>query len=121
MLRNHWKKILLSLCALFWGGCGDDSSSSEEKTACSLEEMCPEYGILYNCENEEDKIAGNFENCTMSYPSCSNRYSCEDGIYCWESNKDNITSYDCYNTQDSSFELTQDEFETKYYTKEQRY
>ena len=118
MIYKHWKKIVLAIATLFWGGCGEDSSSSEERTACSLQEICTEYGVLYNCENEEDEIAGNYENCTMSYPPCSSTYSCEDGIYCWESTKDNVKTYDCHNTQDSSFKLNEDEFKSRYYEKE---
>ena len=37
MFKKHWKKILLSLCAMLWSGCSDDSSSdSKELTACDL-------------------------------------------------------------------------------------
>ncbi|WP_173340904.1 hypothetical protein [uncultured Fibrobacter sp.] len=125
MFYKHWKKILLSLCAMLWSGCSDDSSSDNPSTgnkliACDLEQMCPEYGILYDCENEEDKIAGNYENCTMSYPSCSNVYYCEDRVNCWEYERDGEKSYDCHDRQENSFELTEDEFKSKYYVERER-
>ena len=121
MIRKHWKKIILSLCALFWGGCGDDSSSdSKELVACELDYMCPEYGVLYDCENEEDEISGNFENCTMSYPSCTDTYYCEDKVVCFQGTDDKTKTFDCRDEQDNKTLYTEDEFKSKYYVESER-
>ncbi|WP_407449731.1 hypothetical protein [Fibrobacter sp.] len=121
MFYKHWKKFLLSLCALFWGGCSDDSSSdSKDLIACDLEQICPEYGIFYDCENEEDKIAGNYENCTMSYPACTDTYYCEDDVTCFQSTDDETKTLDCRDEKDNKTVYTEDEFKSKYYVDGQR-
>ena len=121
MIRKHWKKFLLSLCALFWGGCGDDSSSdSKELVACELDYMCPEYGVLYDCENEEDEISGNFENCTMSYLPCTDTYYCEDKVVCFQDTGDKTKMFDCRDEKDNKTLYTEDEFNTNYYVKFER-
>ena len=116
MFKKHWKKFLLSLCALFWSGCGDDSSSdSNERIACNFEQMCPEYGITYDCENEEDEISGNFENCTMSYPSCTDTYFCRDEVVCFKDTDNNMDVFNCHDKQDNKTTYTEDQFNSKYY------
>lgn len=82
MFYKHWKKIALAFTALFWAGCGDDSSSdSKELVACDLQQMCPEYGVAgYSCD---DGFYGddNGQNCTfIPAPSCSRYYQCEDNV-----------------------------------------
>ena len=116
MIRRHWKKILLSLCALFWSGCGDDSSSnSKERIACDFDQICPEYGIFYECENEQDKISGNYENCTTSYPSCSDVYYCSDMTDCFKMTNNNTTTFECRDKQGNTTNYTEDQFNSKYY------
>ena len=116
MIRKHWKKILLSLCALFWSGCGDDSSSnSKEQIACNFDQICPEYGIFYECENEQDKISGNFENCTTSYPSCTDAYHCSDMTDCFKMTSNNTTTFECSDKKGNTTTYTEDQFNSKYY------
>ena len=116
MIRKHWKKILLSLCALFWSGCGDDSSSnSKEWIACNFDQICPEYGIFYECENEQDKISGNFENCTTSYPSCTDAYHCSDMTDCFKMTSNNTTTFECSDKKGNTTTYTEDQFNSKYY------
>ena len=121
MIRKHWKKIILSLCALFWGGCGDDSSSdSKELIACELDYMCPEYGVIFDCENEEDKISENYDNCTKSYLPCTDTYYCNDDVVCFQKTDDKTKTFDCRNEQDNKTIYTEDEFKSKYYVKSER-
>ena len=90
MIRRHWKKILLSLCALFWSGCGDDSSS-----------------------DSKERIA--YENCTMSYPSCSDVYYCSDMTDCFKMTSNNTTTFECRDKQGNTTNYTEDQFNSKYY------
>jgi len=121
MFNKHWKKFLLSLCAMLWSGCSDDSSSdSKELIACEFEKMCPEYGVLYDCENEEDKISGNYENCTMSTLPCSESYFCKDEVVCFEDTDNNTTIFNCRDEKDNRTIYTEDEFKSKYYVENDR-
>ena len=121
MFNKHWKKILLSLCAFFWAGCGDDSSSdSKELIACEFEKMCPEYGVFFDCENEEDKISGNYDNCTRSYLPCTDTYFCKDEVVCFEDTDNNTTIFNCRDEKDNKTIYTEDEFKSKYYVKSER-
>ena len=125
MIRKHWKKFLLSLCALFWNGCSDDSSSNSTSidkgpVACELEQMCPEYGVFFNCENEEDEISGNYDNCTRSYPPCTDTYYCMDKVVCFQNTDDKTKTFDCRDEQDNKTIYTEDEFKSKYYVESER-
>ena len=84
-MYKHWEKIALALTAFFWGGCNDNSSSSEEPTACSLTIGCPEYGVAgYYCEDGLHPN-DNGQNCTYQPPpKCQKYYHCEDGVSCCE-------------------------------------
>lgn len=119
-MHKHWKKFLLSLCALFWGGCGDDSSSdSKELVACDLRQMCPEYGVAgYSCD---DGFYGddNGQNCTfIPAPECLKSYYCDDGVSCWAYENDAVLK--CSDKQDKVFSITEDEFKSKYYVKDRQ-
>ena len=121
MFYKHWKKILLGLCTLFWGGCSDDSTSdSKELIACELDYMCTEYGVLFDCENEEDEIAGNYENCTVSYPPCTDTYYCNDDVVCFQKTDDKTKTFDCRDEQGNKTTYTEDEFKSKYYVESER-
>ena len=91
MFNKHWKKITLALTAFFWGGCSDNSSSSKEPIACSLQEDCPVYGVIYDNADNEDYQSTNIDSQNMIKQdySCSKRYSCDDGAYCYETAKNN--------------------------------
>ena len=125
MFYKHWKKILLSLCAMLWSGCSDDSSSDSPSAgnkliACDFDQICPEYGVFYDCENEEDKINGNYENCTMSYPACTNTYYCEDDVTCFQETDNKTKTFDCRDEKDNKTLYTEDEFKSKYYVENER-
>ena len=121
MIRKHWKKFLLGLCTLFWGGCSDDSSSdSKELVACELDYMCPEYGVFFDCENEEDKISGNYDNCTRSYLPCTDTYYCNDDVVCFQDTGDKTKTFDCRDEKDNRTLYTEDEFKSKYYVESER-
>ena len=120
MFYKHWKKIALAFTALFWGGCGDDSSSdSKELVACDLQQMCPEYGVAgYSCD---DGFYGddNGQNCTfIPAPTCSRYYQCEDNVTCWSNEGDTVLN--CSDKQGKDFSITEDEFKSKYYVEGER-
>lgn len=127
-IQNHWKKIVLSLCALFWSGCGDDSSNepNNEPVACSLQQLCTEYGIIYICDGVRmyGQAPENPENCTVEYPPCTNEYICEDGIVCMESSQNDVKKFDCKEgtymmpSDKATATYTESEFNSKYYVKE---
>lgn len=118
MIYKHWKKFVLAIASLFWFGCGDDSSSSDEKTACSFEGgVCPEYGVHgYLCENPEDFNSPDIdEKCTfIPRDPCTDYYKCEDGASCYK--QENETVMSCYDAQGNP--IPQDEIESRYYEKE---
>ena len=120
MFYKHWKKIALAFTALFWAGCGDDSSSnSKELVACDLQQMCPEYGVAgYSCDDgfyRDD----NGQNCTfIPAPTCSRDYRCEDNVTCWANEGDTVLN--CTDKQDKDFSITEDEFKSKYYVKDRQ-
>ena len=118
MFYKHWKKIALAFTALFWAGCGDDSSSdSKELVACDLQQMCPEYGVAgYSCD---DGFYGddNGQNCTfIPAPTCSKYYQCEDNVTCWANKGDTVLN--CSDKQDKDFSINENDFNSKYYVKE---
>ena len=118
MFYKHWKKIALAFTALFWTGCGDDSSSdSKELVACDLQQMCPEYGVAgYSCD---DGFYGddNGQNCTfIPAPTCSRYYQCEDNVTCWANEGDTVLN--CSDKQDKDFSINENDFNSKYYVKE---
>ena len=121
MFYKHWKKFVLAIAALFWFGCGDDTSSSDVKTACSFKGgACPDYGIdFYDCENPEDYQSPDMDKkCTfIPRDPCHYYYECEDGASCYK--YENGTVMTCTDAQGNP--IPQDEIETKYYTKEERY
>ena len=104
MIRRHWKKILLSLCALFWSGCGDDSSSdSKDLVACELDHMW----------SPDDP------SCTNPY-SCTDTYYCDDKIVCYTQYEENKVTLDCRDEKDNKTIYTEDEFKSKYYVESER-
>ena len=110
---------------MLWSGCSDDSSSDspsagKKLVACELDQICPEYGIFYNCENDEDRISGNFENCTMSYPACTDTYYCEDDVTCFQSTDDETKTFDCRDELGNKTTYTEDEFNSLYYVESER-
>ena len=118
MFYKHWKKIALAFTALFWAGCGDDSSSdSKELVACDLQQMCPEYGVAgYSCD---DGFYGddNGQNCTfIPAPTCSRYYQCEDNVTCWANEGDTVLN--CSDKQGKDFSINENDFNSKYYVKE---
>ena len=118
MFYKHWKKIALAFTALFWAGCGDDSSSdSKELVACDLQQMCPEYGVAgYSCD---DGFYGddNGQNCTfIPAPTCSRYYQCDDNVTCWANEGDTVLN--CSDKQDKDFSINENDFNSKYYVKE---
>ena len=120
MFYKHWKKIILSIAALFWSGCSDDTSSSDAKTACSFKGgACPDYGVdFYYCENPEDyQSPDKDEKCTF-YPRdpCVNYYECEDGSTCKK--YDNATDMFCTDVQGNV--INKEEFKSKYYVENER-
>ncbi|WP_407442598.1 hypothetical protein [Fibrobacter sp.] len=126
-IQKHWKKIVLSLCALFWSGCSDDSTSkpSNEPVACELQQLCPAYGIIYNCDGvKTTSRPENAENCTQELPSCTKEYICEDGMVCKESSVDDIKKYDCKEgtfimpTDKITATYSESEFNSRYYVKD---
>lgn len=120
MFYRHWKKFALALTAFFWSGCSDNTSSSEEPIACSLIRDCPVYGVIYDCENEEDYQSPDIDSqCTTKHDySCSKRYSCDDGSYCYETTKNNADVIYCPDEPDNSAIYTEKEFFSKYYIKD---
>ena len=120
MFYKHWKKLALALTALFWSGCSDNSSSSKEQVACSLSGACPEYGVgVYVCDNPEDYDSENIdEKCTYyAGEPCTNYYSCDDGVTCRGSENEHVL--DCEDKQEKSFSLTESEFMSRYYVKDE--
>ena len=118
-MYKHWKKIALALTAFFWGGCNDNSSSSNEPTACTLTIGCPEYGVAgYYCEDGVHPD-DNGQNCTFQpAPKCQKYYHCEDGVSCWAYEDD--TTLNCTDKQGKEIKYTQKDFEKNYY-EENRY
>ena len=118
MFYKHWKKIALAIATFFWNGCNNNSSSSDVKNACSFKGgACPDYGIdFYFCENPEDYLSPDKEEkCTfIPRDPCVDYYECEDGTVC-EKNWDETTMR-CFDVQGN--EITEDEFNTKYYIKD---
>ena len=116
MFYKHWKKIALALTAFFWGGCNDNSSSSEEPTKCTLTVGCPEYGVAgYYCEDERFYAEDVNKNCTyIPAPKCTEFYRCDDGISCSRHEEDTVLN--CSDKQDKNFSINENEFKTKYYT-----
>ena len=120
MFNSHWKKFTLALTAFFWSGCSDNSSSSKEPVACSLQEDCPVYGVIYDDGNNEDYQSANIDSkltIKQDYV-CAKRYSCDDGAYCYETTKNNTDVMLCLNEPDNSAYYTKKEFFSKYYIKE---
>ena len=115
MFYKHWKKIILSIAALFWSGCGDDPSSSDVRTSCTFRGgVCPDYGVdFYYCENPEDYDSPNKdEKCTFySRLPCLDYYECEDGASC--KIYEDETTMTCFDTLGNR--ITEDEFKSKYY------
>ena len=108
MFYKHWKKFLLSLCALFWSGCSDDSSStspstSREPVACELDHMW----------SPDDP------SCTNPY-SCTDTYYCHDNVVCFLETDDKTKKFDCRDKQDNKTIYTEDEFKSKYYVESER-
>ena len=118
MLYKHWRKLALAVAALFWWGCGDDTSSSDVKTACSFRGGgCPEYGVdAYFCENPEDYLSPDRdEKCTFSpRDPCTDYYECEDGASCYKD--ENETVMECFDAQGNS--IAEDDVKATYYIKD---
>ena len=113
MFYKHWKKIALALTAFFWGGCNNNSSTAEEKTACDLTGSCPEYGVAgYYCEDgiyPDDRG----QNCTyVPAPKCTEFYRCDDGISC--SRHEGDTVLNCSDKQDKDFSINEKDFNARY-------
>ena len=104
MFKKHWKKILLSLCALFWSGCSDDSSSdSKDLIACELDHMW----------SPDDP------SCTKPY-SCTETYYCHDKVVCFLETDDKTKTFDCRDEKDNKTVYTEDEFNSLYYVESER-
>lgn len=126
-IQKHWKKIVLSLCALFWSGCGDDSSNepNNEPVACSLQQLCTAYGIIYICDGVRTygQMPENAENCTSEPPPCAKNYICDDGIVCTESQTNGVKKFDCKEgtyimpSDKITSTYTEEDFNAKYYVK----
>ena len=118
MLYKHWRKLALAVAALFWWGCGDDTSSSDVKTACSFRGgVCPDYGVdFYYCENPEDYLSPDRdEKCTFSpRDPCTDYYECEDGASCYKD--ENETVMECFDAQGNS--IAEDDVKATYYIKD---
>lgn len=114
MFYNHWKKNALALTAFFWGGCNDNSSSSNEPTACTLTISCPDYGVAgYYCDDGLHPN-DNGQNCTFQpAPACSKYYRCEDDVSCWAYEDD--TTLKCSDKQDKDFSINEKDFKNRYY------
>lgn len=127
-IQKHWKKFILALCALFWSGCGDDSSNepNNEPVACTLQQLCTEYGIIYICDGVEmyGQTPDNPENCTIKSPPCQKNYICDDGIVCTETQANNVKKFDCkegttfFSGDKATATYNESEFNSKYYVKE---
>ena len=119
MLYKHWRKLALAVAALFWWGCGDDTSSSDVKTACSFRGgVCPEYGVdAYFCENPEDYQSHDSTKCTFyRRDPCTYYYNCDDGVSCYKD--EGQTDVTCYDKQEHETTYTEDDFKEKYDVKE---
>ena len=120
MFYKHWKKIALALTTLFWSGCSDDSTSSKEPIACSLQMDCPVYGVIFDDENEEYNQSTDIDSkltIKRDY-SCGKRYECDDGSYCYETTKNNADVIFCPDNPDNDAIYTEKEFFSKYYVKD---
>ena len=118
-MYKHWKKIALAITAFFWNGCSDKPSSSEEPIACTLNMECPVYGVIYDCENEEDYQSPDIDSkCNIKPSTCGTHYQCDDGAYCYETTKNNADVIYCPDEPDNSVTYSEKEFFSKYYIKE---
>ena len=76
--------------------CFGDSTTTTDLTECDLEVICPDYGI-------DSKCSGN--------------YRCEDGVRCWDQEKDDTLFIKCSDESGKSVTYTEDEFKAKYHAK----
>lgn len=74
--------------------CLGDSTTTTNLTECDIEVICPDYGI-------ESKCSGN--------------YRCEDGVRCWDQEKDDRLFIKCSDESGKSVTYTEDEFKAKYH------
>ena len=106
-MYKHWKKFLLGLSALFWSGCGDDSSST--KPAMSKEPVACELDHMWSPDDPS---------CTNPY-SCMDTYNCEDKVICYKQHEEKKVTFDCHDEQGNKTIYTEDEFNSKYYVKDE--
>lgn len=76
--------------------CFGDSTTTTNLTECDLEVICPDYGI-------DSKCSGN--------------YRCEDGVRCWDQEKDDTLFIKCSDESGKTVTYTEDEFKAKYHAK----
>ena len=105
MIKKHWKKILLGLCTLFWGGCSDDSVPlyGTPQVACELDHMW----------TPDDPL------CTNPY-SCTDTYYCHDNVVCFLETDDKKKTFDCRDELGNKTTYTEDEFNSLYYVESER-
>ena len=104
MIRKHWKKILLGLCTLFWGGCSDDSVPlyGTPQVACELDHMWSD------------------ECGTTSNIVCTDTYYCKDKVVCLKQYEGKNATFDCRDELGNKTTYTEDEFNSLYYVESER-
>ena len=99
MFYKHWKSIALSLTAIFWGGCNNHSSSSEEPIACTLKSYTHD---TVDCGH---------------YTTTKNQFYCEDGLECIQHPECDRNIY-CHDKQNQRISYTEEEFKSKYHAEQ---
>lgn len=142
-IHKHWKKFILSFCAMFWSGCSDESSEDgvlygpppcyyDEKgceehepvtypTGCTVTEFCPS-GVTLECDGKIiNEPTDSLDNCKAVENPCQRIYNCEDGALCTEKTSNGEKIYECSGWVDVDGEnknhvtYSEDEFNKKYY------
>lgn len=144
---TNWKKILLSLCAIFWSGCensseslplygspsciADDGVCKEEfsyPNACAVDEYCPS-GVTLECNGTiVSDPPKSLDSCKAIEAPCLHTYACNDGVLCKEEYKNNAKIINCDGWVEIDGErknhvtYTEEEFNERYYdsSKEQK-
>ena len=142
-IRKHWKKFLLSFCAIFWSCSSDESTEDgvlygpppcyydengcEEDepanypTSCKVAEFCPS-GVTLECNGKIiNEPTDSLDNCKAIKIPCQRIYNCDDGALCTEKTNSGEKTYECSGWGEIDGEsknqitYTEEEFNKKYY------